>query len=215
MKNLPWCANKGGCSDDDAMVIFESMEKWPCGNGTKIGVWTMILQAMNQRLGPEVAPLDSMEDFYDYVLDTENRTDLATRFVELVNAAEDDTWVYWNDPSVLESNRTEQMGRSMICEVFVYSTYKAAGVFDADSFDFNAAEIDPRSAYLLNIYNESFAWDDERCVKQMAETGYGFCQIMGNISNPLTGFNTIDPYEHMAETCEDLPPLYERLPENC
>merc|ERR1711881_107963 len=98
------------------------------------------------------------------------------------------------------------VGRSMICEVYVFSTYKAAGVFG--DLDFEASDIDPSSAFKIDIYNKSYIFADPRCAAQGTP---GRCQLVGNWSNTLPGFSTIPPYPRMGNRCQSLPPGYPRI----
>jgi hypothetical protein len=41
-----------------------------------------------------------------------------------------------------------------------------------------------------------------------------FCQILGEYMMELPGYNTIEPYAKMNETCPSLPPKYMR-PQRC
>jgi hypothetical protein len=199
--NIPWHPNDQG---QGIGLIFEAMQKF-LPNASKIGAWSMMLQAVNNRLGTHFG---AMIDMYKYFMDKEGRNDVYRRMMEVVSMPEQDSYEYWNHPTVCNETvrKLNCTGRSMICEVFVFSTLKAAGVFG--DLDFEAAEVDPRSAYLANIWDVQHQWPDPRCTS-------GFCQVIGNWTTPLAGAATVDVSPHFAEKCQDLPPSYARVPSNC
>jgi len=204
--NLPWTPSDEGQS---ISLIFESMENY-LANSSKIGTWSMLLQAVNNRLGQQFF---SMSDMYDYFMDVEKRDDVYQRMLEVVSEPEKDSYIYWNEPSVCNQTirPNDCTGRSMICEVFVFAIFKHAGIFG--DLDFQAAEVDPRSAYMADIWNTSYIWPNQRCLQQMNDKG--FCQMFGNWSTPLTGVGTVPVSSHFAEKCQDYPPQYLRLPAGC
>merc|ERR1712087_609570 len=128
------------------------------------------------------------------------------RMLEVVSMPEQDSYIYWNDIKVCNqtSRPNNCIGRFMICEVFVFSILKQAGIFNNTSFQ--AAEVDPRSAYVADIWDTSYIWKDQRCQQQVTEKG--FCQILGHWSTPLVGVGTVPISNHFAENCEDIPPQY-------
>jgi len=204
--NLPWNPHDQGQS---LSMIFEGMENY-LGNTSKIGAWSMLIQAVNARLDQNFF---SMAEMYNYFMDVDKRDDVYQRLLEVVSEPEQDSYNYWNHPNVC--NQTirphDCTGRSMICEVFVFSILKHAGIFD--DVTFQASEVDPRSAYLADIWDTSYMWPDKRCQQQVNETG--FCQIIGKWSTPLVGVGTVPVTSNFAGKCQDYPPKYARLPAIC
>ena len=81
-------------------------------------------------------------------------------------------------------------GRSMVCCVAVCSVWRAAGVLDG--LDFNCGEQVNSDDHQLRIFEGEYR------------------QVMGDYVLSLNGFNEEEPYDHMHESCESLPPDYER-----
>ena len=138
----------------------------------------MVLQGISNRLLSAVEGgrgVYSMSDLLDYILNTEKREDPYSRFLELVNMPEQDSYTYWNNASSCNTTtpgtpQPDCVGRSMICEVFVWSVYKAAGVIPPSlTASIQAGEIDPRSSYLPSVYNTSFVWEGHpECAAQVS-----------------------------------------------
>lgn len=203
--NIPWKPNDHG---ESLALIFEGMQNY-MGNTSKVGAWSMLLMAVNNRLGTHYGTMSEM--FLDFI--ATGQKDVYQHMLDAVSMPEQDTYTYWNNESVCNMTvRKDCTGRSMICEVFVFSTLKHAGVFG--DLDFQAAEVDPRSAYQAAIWNTSYVWPDERCASQM-KGGKKFCQIIGNWSTPLAGVSSVPVTPHFAEKCQDTPPNYSRLPAGC
>ena len=185
----------------------------------------MVLQHANKVLAREKGgdfSFGSINELLDYVLNVENNTQIGHRFSELISAPEQDGWIYknWNstgpDPSVCTDRPQGCDGPSMICEVFVYAMYKAAGVFGDATDSFQATEVDGRSAYIADLFNTSFAYDRAkypRCAAMVNASGA--CQILGQYELPLPGLSSVEMYPHYAERCQDVPPDYTRLPAQC
>merc|ERR1712000_465440 len=101
-----------------------------------------------------------------------------------IDKPELDVWHYWNnasEPNVC--NMTARAGRgctgrSMICQTFVWGTYKAAGVLGSLADQINTVEIDPMSAYLHAIFD--LDW-----IGPKSCTAQGACQILGPYDTPL------------------------------
>ena len=222
INNLPWKPT----SPEIIVSIFTGIEN-AFGNGTKLSTWALFMQAINHRLSEvtgQTIVLGSMGELFDYILFEEKITDVAGRIIELVNMPEQDTWIYDDNPqpgtnqtSPCTQGRKDCSGPSMICEVYLYRTYKAAGLWGADPDAlFQAGEVDPRSAYQADIFNTSFVYDPTkypRCAAQAKESGT--CQLTGWRALPLPGVSSIPITPHFAETCQDLPPNYARIPSGC
>lgn len=109
----------------------------------------------------------------------------------VITIPEQDTWMYnttrWDEPAV---------GRSMVCCVFVCSTWKAAGVFGELADSINCAEVTNWDDYALTIH------------------GGDYRQIVGTYSLELNNYKTKTPYAHMAEKCPSMPLEYAK-PADC
>lgn len=110
---------------------------------------------------------------------------------EVITIPEQDTWMY-------NTTRYDQpaVGRSMVCCVYVCSSWKAAGVFGSLADSINCAEQTNWDDYVLTIHANSYE------------------QIVGTYSLDLNNFHSKDPYAHMAEKCPSLPPTYDK-PADC
>lgn len=111
---------------------------------------------------------------------------------QVITIPEQDTWMY-------ETTRYDQpaVGRSMVCCVFVCSTWKAAGVFGELADSINCAEQTNWDDYVLKIHEPTYR------------------QILGDYDLILNDYNTKDFYAHMAETCPASPPNYDQKPADC
>lgn len=111
---------------------------------------------------------------------------------EVIVIPESDAWVY-------DTTRYDQPaeGRSMVCCVFVCSTWKAAGVFGEYADTINCAEQTNWDDYALTIHAETYQ------------------QIMGEYDLVLNDYHTKDVYAHMADYCPSSPPNYDQKPANC
>jgi len=101
-------------------------------------------------------------------------------------------------------------GESMVCSSFVIALWKAGGVFG--DLEINATEFGPNDVYPLNIFEKNIDRPAD-CVA--ADPDLPYCQLLGNVRITLPGFNTLEPYSHMNEKCENNWPTYERGPDNC
>jgi len=85
--------------------------------------------------------------------------------------------------------------------------YKAAGLYGDLTDLINNAEQTPRDSYMMKLYDD--AWDrPEKCKVD----NLPYCQILGNYTFEMVGWNTIPLYPHMNEKCNSLPTAYERCP---
>jgi hypothetical protein len=109
---------------------------------------------------------------------------------------EDDAWIY-ND------------GPSMVCSSYVAALYKAAGLFG--DLEIQATEFTPKDVYTLNFFDLNYT-RPQACID--ADPDQSFCQILGKYRMTFPGYSTIEPYNHMAENCPTVAPLYDR-PAGC
>eukprot|EP01104_Vermistella_antarctica_P018299 TRINITY_DN6729_c0_g1_i1.p1 TRINITY_DN6729_c0_g1~~TRINITY_DN6729_c0_g1_i1.p1 ORF type:complete len:594 (+),score=131.47 TRINITY_DN6729_c0_g1_i1:185-1966(+) len=129
-----------------------------------------------------------------------------TTIYDLISIPEIDGWEYSD-------------GRSMVCDVFVVSLFKAAGVFGNISSAVNAVEFTPRDSLEIEVYEPTWTMPSE-CVSNNVPCPagapcQGWCQMLGPYVLDLTdGFNSLPPYAHSFEHCPGLPPKYER-PSDC
>ena len=100
---------------------------------------------------------------------------------------EQDTWMYetfrYNETNVVE-------GRSMVCCVYVCSSWKAAGLFGDN--DVNCGEFTNADDYSMHFFEDEYK------------------QIIGRWTLELNRYNTREPYDHMSEKCASLAPNYEQ-----
>ena len=170
---------------DFGFFIFTLAEKIPV-LGPQID--NLYKEALNWRLG--VKDMDM----------TQLRVEIAkqkTTFRKVMTIVEEDMHEYSN-------------GWNYVCSSYVASFYKQAGVFDP-SWVINPPEFTPRDVYTLKIF-DSNAYRPDECVS--ADPDLPYCQLMGDWKMDLPGWNSIEPYSHMAENCPSMPPLYER-PDGC
>ena len=111
---------------------------------------------------------------------------------EVITIPEQDTWLY-------ETTRYDQpaVGRSMVCCVFVCSTWKAAGVFGELTDSINCAEQTNWDDYSLNIHQPTYE------------------QILGDYTMILNDYSSRSFYAHMGESCPSLAPNYDGKPADC
>jgi len=138
-------------------------------------------QAWNHRIG--TTGLDTA-DIYKTAFDQG-----ITNSAVIPTIPEQDSWLYQTT-----RNGEPAVGRSMVCCVYVCSTWKAGGLFGDFADDVNCGELTNVDVYSLTV---------------LARTNQ---QIMGDYTLELNRYNTKTPYAHMAETCESLPPQYNQDP---
>jgi len=113
-----------------------------------------------------------------------------------------DSWTFVDD---------NQVGPSMVCDVFVMRIWKAGGMFGNLTDLIQAGEFTNPDAYTLKIFDSNYQ-RPAQCVA--ADPDSQFCQLLGEYRMVLRGYNTAMPFAHMRENCPGLPPLYQR-PANC
>jgi len=134
--------------------------------------------AWNKRLGVEnYGTADLYELAFDQGIDA----------ASIPAMVEQDSWTYattrYGEPAE---------GKAMVCCVFAWNMWKAAGVFG--DMEMNCGEMTNVDDYSLDIFEDSYT------------------QIMGRWTLELNRYNSRRPYPHMSETCESLAPEYEQSP---
>ena len=124
----------------------------------------------------------STSDIYYSAMKNKN---LDSRFIPTI--PEQDSWMY--DTT---RNGKPAVGKAMVCCVFVCNMWKASGMFG--DLDINCGEFTNSDDYQLNIFEDEYK------------------QILGQWTVTLEGYNSIDPYDYMYETCESLAPDYVKSP---
>ncbi|KAL3702301.1 hypothetical protein R1sor_020323 [Riccia sorocarpa] len=148
-------------------------------------------EALNKRLGTEGLDLPSV------IIESERQ---GIPFEELLAMPEQDDWVYSD-------------GKSTTCVAFILSIYKDAGLFGSTGDDIQVTEFTIKDAYMLNFFESDSSKLPSFCSNGV-DPPLPFCQLLGGYVLELPGYNTINPYPHMDETCPSLPPDYER-PKGC
>jgi len=130
---------------------------------------------------------------------------------QAIDAPEQDGWIYDNPITWCNgTNRTSCNGPSMVCDVFVMSVYKSAGVFGNLTGTVSPVEFVPRDAYQVGLFNTSWVKPTE------CQDNYeGYCQVLGGLTLPLVGFNSVPLHSFMDNHCGALPPSYARTPKTC
>jgi len=162
--------------------IFDRLDKFLANK--------MYNEAFNKRLNSD---LKTTAEIYEYAVTQEGIS-----FGQLIIMPEQDAWVYSD-------------GKSMVCDVFVCSMWKAGGLFGDLTDKFQCTELTPRDVYSLGFFNSNYQRPQE-CVQ--ADPNSQFCQLSGEYEMTLPHYNTKQPYANMAQTCPGLPPVYNQ-PSNC
>jgi hypothetical protein len=150
----------------------------------------MYNQALNKRLNSD---LKTTAEILEYAITQEGIS-----FDKLITIPEQDSWVYSD-------------GKSMVCDVFVCSMWKAGGLFGDLTNDFQCTELTPRDVYSMAFFDSNYT-RPQQCVN--ADPDSQFCQLSGNYTMTLPGWNTKHPYANMGQNCPGLPPSYPQ-PSNC
>jgi len=162
--------------------IFDRLDKWLANR--------MFNEAFNKRLNTD---LKTTAEIYEYA-----NTQEGISFGDLIVMPEQDSWVYSN-------------GKSMVCDVFVCSMWKAGGLFGDLTNDFQCTELTPRDVYSMAFFDSNYT-RPQQCVQ--ADPDSPFCQLSGAYRMTLPNWNTKQPYANMGQTCPGLPPAYPQ-PSNC
>jgi len=162
--------------------LFDRLDKWLANR--------MFNEAFNKRLNSNLA---STAEIYEYAITQEGIS-----FGQLISIPEQDSWVYSN-------------GKSMVCDVFVCSMWKAGGLFGDLTDQFQCTELTPRDVYSMAFFNSNYS-RPQQCVDADPESP--FCQLSGNYTLLLPGYNTKQPYPNMGNNCPGVSPAYSQ-PANC
>ncbi|EGD78627.1 hypothetical protein PTSG_01605 [Salpingoeca rosetta] len=150
-------------------------------------MWTM---ALNKRLG--TANLTVAE-----VYDTAASRNIS--FTTLFAMPEQDSWQYVD-------------GYSMVCDVLVCETWKAAGLMGALTDKIQCTEFTNWDAYTLNIFDST---TPRPAACKAADPDLPFCQILGKYRMDLPFYNSRPMVPHMAERCPRGPPPHFPKPSGC
>jgi len=160
------------------MILFERIDQAMANS--------MYVMAFNKRLGTNNLSMAQV------MAECDRRN---TTILQLITVPEQDAWIYPD-------------GRSMVCDVFVMSMYKAGGLFGSITNSIQVTEFHPRDSYQINFYDST---NPPLCTPDGDEP---VCQLMGNFVLNLPGFNSIAAYPNMNQKCGAMPPNYVRTP-NC
>jgi len=153
-----------------------------------------LLPAIIGKLAPAIADL-LWNQAFNFRLNTKglNAADLYDQmykmnltFGQMVSIPESDEWMY---TQVNNNNETVQ-GRSMVCDVFICSVWKAAGMLG--DVPFNCAEATNWDIYTLNVFDPAYVLPPQ-C--QAADPMLPTCQLLGTYRLRLPYYNTrsLDP----------------------
>jgi hypothetical protein len=154
----------------------------------------MYNQALTHRVNKPWETFNTTAEIYQYAYESLNLT-----FEELIVLPEQDEWVYSD-------------GRSLVCDVFVCSIWKAAGLFGDVADQIQCTELTPRDVYSMNVFDTNPANRPEIC--KIIDPSLPFCQLGGKYQLDLPGYGTTAPYANMDQNCPGLAPTYDR-PSNC
>jgi len=118
-------------------------------------------------------------------------------FQELSMLPEQDSWVYPTGPQ-------------MVCDVFVCSMWKHAGLFGNISDEIQCTEQTNWDVYAMEFFDSEYQ-RPEVCVK--ADPDSQFCQLMGNYRMSLPGYNSKMIFPEMGQNCPSRNPQYYRPPD--
>jgi len=154
----------------------------------------MYNQALTHRVNKPWGTFNTTAQIYQYAYQQLNLT-----FEELVILPEQDSWIYSDGPS-------------MVCDVFVCTIWKSAGLFGNLADDIQCTELTPRDVYSMNVLDTNPNNRPQICVE--TDPQLPFCQLGGDYQLALPGFGTVQPYAEMNQNCPGQPPAYSR-PSNC
>jgi len=100
-------------------------------------------------------------------------------------------------------------GYSMVCDAFVMRMYEEAGMFG--DLDIQATEFTPKDSYQINIFVDDINERPPPCHNDP----FPYCQLLGNLNLYLPGFNAIQPYPKMDETCGGYLPYWKNTTKTC
>ncbi|PQQ16740.1 uncharacterized protein Pyn_25491 [Prunus yedoensis var. nudiflora] len=173
----------------DAHVVASVMTVW--NNIEPTYAANMWNEALNKRLGTQNLSLP------DILVEVEKR---GSSFDELLTLPEQDYWVYSD-------------GKSTSSVAFILEMYKQAGLFDPIASSIHVTEFTIKDAYMLKFFENNSCRLPKWC-NDGDTVKLPFCQIKGKYRMELPEYNSVEPYSHMNERCESLPPKYSRS-RNC
>jgi hypothetical protein len=160
----------------------------------KMSVNSMIVQGLNHRLGTNCVTLQCIYDTID---------PQGIPLFEVASQPEQDVWMYPGNGCPYDECY------SMVCDVFVMSMYRNAGL---QLPSFQSTEQTPKDTYQMAIYDAH--WRRPKvCVD--ADPDLPYCQLMGDYKLVLDGFNGLALYENMNHFCPAYAPVYMRTPTTC
>jgi len=118
---------------------------------------------------------------------------------DLIAVVEVEGWNY--------TGMTPRDGRAFVCSSFVAAMYQAGGLLK----NINGPEFTPRDVYTLAVFDITTP-RPQACIE--ADPTLPYCQLLGKYRLTLPNYNTIKPYEHMAERCPGIAPDFFR-PDGC
>ncbi len=157
-------------------------------NITKDEIGRFIDEAMQKRLEKVTGIKENKELSLAEII--EKTIEYKISIYDLLIIPEEDEWTYSD-------------GKSLVCNTFVLSLYKTAGIFEKINNQVEMTEFTPKDIYELNIYDND--WKPKQC--QNPEI---FCQLFGKHKMVLPNVNSVDMYAHMNEKCDSMPPEYLR-----
>lgn len=150
--------------------------------------YNMFTQALNKRLNVENKNISEIAE----LAAQQNMSVL-----DVMGMPEQDGWEY--------TGLGPNDGRAWVCSAYVTAIYKAAGMFD--DMDINSTEFATMDVYIMKLFDTTTPLPDA-CVA--ADPDLPYCQLKGKYRIELPYYNTIEPYEHMFETCDMNFPSYKR-----
>jgi len=118
-------------------------------------------------------------------------------FEDLYAQVEQDSWVYYDGPS-------------LVCSSFVIALWRSAGLFDG--LTIQATEFLPKDIYQTTYIDPN---PDVPLNCKIVDPFNPYCQIMGEYRMQFPGISTITPYSNMNQYCQSEAPMYARIPEGC
>lgn len=92
---------------------------------------------------------------------------------------------------------------SMVCDVFILSVFKAAGIVPQT---IQATEQTPKDLYQMDIYNKTTDWFPAVCKSSKDfDPSVPYCQLQGDYYLELNNYSTIALYDKMNEHCHSDP----------
>lgn len=188
MKNLPQ-----PIVTETFQLVLEAMDRLLNNSGTGVNVYSLFVEGLNHRLNASCTDLKCIEALLDA---TGSNLGAATAIPEV------DGWLY-----------DKGQNYSMVCSEFAAHVWKTG----VGSFwpHLQAGEQTPKDNYQMGIYDPSF-FTATNCPGGLQTTPQGtYCQLMGEYTLTLPGYNSIAVYEDINNHCSAQWPGYTRGPANC